>query len=1151
MKTIHVLRSYWTEFSGAVLAALLLAAPSVRALPIITSVVETGGDNEATDTVPAKWTGVTYVGGVANEPVPGLAAGASYTVRTFGNHSPAMVDRNHRYTNASDVVPIPPYLLGGEYIMCGNDNRDNASYLLDVTLSVPAIVYLLIDNRLGGNNADPPTFDATHMQWVLDEGWQPVITGANRAGNPDYPDEVGFDEGADGTLNQWYSVYSMSFPAGTFQLKQADNAGQNMYGVVVTLPPDSIDNPPKIVSLVPTNNAMFYEASGGLHFEATTISPNTLAPGNIRLWLNGTDVSANLVIGGTPASRTGAYSQLVANTIYQARLVVSDQAGRSTTNDWSFDTFNATTAIVVEAEDYNHSSGQFQNPALPASYSGLAGAPDIDFHDIATALATQYRPDVVGLAVSTDGPRQYFIDAGAADYQVIQFLAGDWMNYTRNFDLQSYTVYLRASAAVAQVVQLDKVTDAELPTQTASALGMFSVAPGPFSYVPLTDALGNPVRLNLSGLNTLRLTALYSANPTLQLNFLLLVPTTAAARPPYVSEALPAVNAANVPLDATVKITLANGTTQVAPASVRLQFGGSNVTGAATVSPSAVGAEISYDPPADLITNTSYLVRVVFDDTTGASFTQAWTLKTVPYRPIIRNVVETGGDDSVNAPAQYTGQSFTHPNLGAIRLGVFGEDAPTYRNRLHQWNSPSGTVLLPDYLVGGEYIMMLQENRDNASLQVDVEISEPALVYVLVDNRLGDTAGGNPPDFSGGAMAWLIDNGWTPVMTGLNRNNVATLPDEVGVDEGGDGVGPGVALNQWASVYVKRIEEPMFSLFQADNSGQNMYGVVVRSVASHAFTPTVTMTAPADGDAFPAPPNTVSIAVDAAVENSTITKVECFYGVLNKVKIGEDTSAPYEITWNQALPGRYVLTAKATAANGRTAVTAPITIVVGEVLSVNFQATSAPVPTGYLPDFGNIFTDQGNGFSYGWDDDNTQHARDRNNARSPDERYDTFNHLQKTSPLPAGRFWEIEVPNQTYLVHVAVGESDNQDSVFDLTAEGTSIVTGIPDAVVRWFEATTAVTISDGRLTLGNGPTASNNKLCFVDIATLPADLPRPVVRVQARTETSLTLTWTLGWKLQQAPDIAGPWTDVPGKPQGSHTVPTTGSPTFYRAVLP
>jgi hypothetical protein len=92
-----------------VVAIIAAFAPITLATPLITSVVETGGDNEGTDTVPAKWTGVTYVGGIADEPVIGLPAGSSYTVGLFGNHAPTFVDRNHRYTNASATVLIPSY----------------------------------------------------------------------------------------------------------------------------------------------------------------------------------------------------------------------------------------------------------------------------------------------------------------------------------------------------------------------------------------------------------------------------------------------------------------------------------------------------------------------------------------------------------------------------------------------------------------------------------------------------------------------------------------------------------------------------------------------------------------------------------------------------------------------------------------------------------------------------------------------------------------------------------------------------------------------------------------------------------------------------------------------------------------------------------
>jgi hypothetical protein len=237
------------------LCTALLVLWAASAVPVvaqnITNVVETGGDNEATDTITAKWSGQTFNRTVANEPSTG-AVGDPFAVPLFGHLSPTFVDRNHRYSDhsvqATAMPPdfrIPAYLVGGEYIMSGNDNRDNANYRLDVTVSMPSTVYMLIDNRLGGNNADPPTFGPTAMQWILDQGWIATSNGLNRTMNPAVPDEVPLDEGGNNTIDQWYSVYRRDVPAGTFSLLQADNAGQNMYGVAVVAIPE-----PSTIALV-------------------------------------------------------------------------------------------------------------------------------------------------------------------------------------------------------------------------------------------------------------------------------------------------------------------------------------------------------------------------------------------------------------------------------------------------------------------------------------------------------------------------------------------------------------------------------------------------------------------------------------------------------------------------------------------------------------------------------------------------------------------------------------------------------------------------------------------------------------------------------------------------------------------------------------
>ena len=76
------------------------------------------------------------------------------------------------------------------------------------------------------------------MQWIVDDGWLGSNNGLNRFANPGVPDEVPIDEGADGTVNQWYSVYYKDFAGGAFNLFQADNAGRNMYGVVIAPVPE-------------------------------------------------------------------------------------------------------------------------------------------------------------------------------------------------------------------------------------------------------------------------------------------------------------------------------------------------------------------------------------------------------------------------------------------------------------------------------------------------------------------------------------------------------------------------------------------------------------------------------------------------------------------------------------------------------------------------------------------------------------------------------------------------------------------------------------------------------------------------------------------------------------------------------------------------
>ncbi|MGN6510955.1 MAG: Ig-like domain-containing protein [Chitinophaga sp.] len=96
---------------------------------------------------------------------------------------------------------------------------------------------------------------------------------------------------------------------------------------------------------------------------------------------------------------------------------------------------------------------------------------------------------------------------------------------------------------------------------------------------------------------------------------------------------------------------------------------------------------------------------------------------------------------------------------------------------------------------------------------------------------------------------------------------------------------------------------------------------------------------PANNEVFPAGS---SITLNAtAFGPARVTNVEFFQG---SVKLGEDSTAPYQYTWNNASPGNYTLTAKATTAN-QTATSSPVNIVM-ESVSIASPSNNASFAAG-------------------------------------------------------------------------------------------------------------------------------------------------------------------------------------------------------------
>ena len=137
----------------------------------------------------------------------------------------SFVDRTHEYNN------LPVEALGAEYIKVANNDKTVADYGLEVTISQPALLALFIDNRVGGTAGDgdwagvDPDPAAAGMNWVADMGFND--TGL----------DIGIDEGGDGSIDKYSSIYVLEVGPGVYTLgAQNDGGGRNMYGVAAVVP---------------------------------------------------------------------------------------------------------------------------------------------------------------------------------------------------------------------------------------------------------------------------------------------------------------------------------------------------------------------------------------------------------------------------------------------------------------------------------------------------------------------------------------------------------------------------------------------------------------------------------------------------------------------------------------------------------------------------------------------------------------------------------------------------------------------------------------------------------------------------------------------------------------------------------------------------
>ena len=286
-------------------------------------------------------------------------------------YSLCYVDRTHVYRT------VPVNLLGAEYVMVANTDRNVAAYELDVTVSAEVKMYLFLDNRLGtgtGGELANPNLTAAGMTWVTTLGF--TDTGLN----------IAIDESNNGSIDNWFSVFAKKVPAGTITLRQQNDptgaGSRNMYGVAVLAlqlkawdpnpPNDATNAQPPPLRWKPGDTAVAHDVYFGT--DATAVANATTSSPEFKEQVGSAEYYD--------------LPKLAALTKYYWRIDEVEEGGATYKGDvWSF------TTPSLKAYNPSPTDGAtFVDPNVTISWSPGSFAKPLNAHDVylgtnATAVA--------------------------------------------------------------------------------------------------------------------------------------------------------------------------------------------------------------------------------------------------------------------------------------------------------------------------------------------------------------------------------------------------------------------------------------------------------------------------------------------------------------------------------------------------------------------------------------------------------------------------------------------------------------------------------------------------------------------------------------------------------------------------------------------
>jgi hypothetical protein len=140
----------------------------------------------------------------------------------------AFVDRLHEW-NGMDVRGLPPFLVGGDYVMTFNDDKLTKGVAIAVDISQPCNFYVLIDDRLPLPEWLKQDFVDTNWDVGCDEGWE----------DKKLEVALGAGQSVDHSFSVWRRIIRQPTTVLLGSLNQEPpppgvKADWSMYGIVVT-----------------------------------------------------------------------------------------------------------------------------------------------------------------------------------------------------------------------------------------------------------------------------------------------------------------------------------------------------------------------------------------------------------------------------------------------------------------------------------------------------------------------------------------------------------------------------------------------------------------------------------------------------------------------------------------------------------------------------------------------------------------------------------------------------------------------------------------------------------------------------------------------------------------------------------------------------